>query len=118
MFYRNDSISADMEQLLQRIVNLMPKENDPSLYTTDIEEYIDGKTTELPEPINCLPYRIKCIFYLLADYYFKTRDFAKSVKFYIMDLAICPTRFDSWAGLALSKTSKMETKLNSCGQLE
>lgn len=107
-----------MEQLLQRIINLMPKENDIHSQITPIEDFIDGKSTELPEAVNCLPYRINCIFYLLADYYFKTRDFVKSIKYYIMDLATCPMRFDAWAGLALSKTSKMETKLNSCGQLE
>lgn len=103
-----------MEQLLQRILNLIPIDIDPNSHASAIKDYIDGTTNDLPQPYVLLPYRISCIYYLLADHYFKNRDFSKSVKYYMLDLTICPNRLDSWAGLALSKASKLETKLNSC----
>lgn len=103
-----------MEQLLQRIVALIPPEIDPSLHCVDMEKFINGDMNELPTSLNILPYRANTIYYLLADYYFKNRDFVKSVKYYVPDLSNCPTRFDSWAGLALALASLLETKLNSC----
>lgn len=99
---------------MQRIVVLMPAQIDPSLHCTDMEKFIGGQLNELPKALNILPYRTNSIYYLLADYYFKNRDFAKSVNYYVPDLSNCPTRFDAWAGLALSKASLLETKLNSC----
>lgn len=118
LFPRGDSISADMEQLLLKILPLIPREIDPNSSTGPIREFIAGKTCELPPRFDLLPQRISCIFYLLADYYFKSRDFSKTLRYYVLDLACEPTRFDSWAGLALSKASKLETKLNSCTPLE
>lgn len=103
-----------MEQLLQKIIVLIPEDIDPSKHSDEMEKFISGEITKLPEALNILPYRINSIYYLLADHYFKNRDFSKSVKYYILDLSNCPTRFDAWAGLALSKASIMETKLNSC----
>lgn len=103
-----------MEQLLQRIIALIPSEIDPSTKDNEIEKFIGGQLTELPKGLDILPYRVQPLFYLLADYYFKNRDFAKSVKYYVLDLNNYPIRFDSWAGLALSKASLLETKLNSC----
>lgn len=115
--YRNNSITADMEQLLQRIVALIPAEIDP--LTVHIQDFITGSSTELPDTAtsvttDILPVRMQCIHYLLADHYFKNRDLVKSVKYYVLDLALCPQRFDAWAGLALSKASVLETKLNAC----
>lgn len=103
-----------MEQLLQRIIALIPPEIDPSTRSNEIEKFIAGQLSELPKGYDIIPYRVQPIFYLLADYYFKNRDFTKSVKYYILDLNNYPIRFDSWAGLALSKASLLETKLNSC----
>lgn len=117
MIFRNDSITSEMEQLLQRIVALTPPEIDPSLHCMDMEKFISGESEDLPKPLNILPYRTNSIYYLLADFYFKNRDFVKSVKYYVPDLSNCPTRFDSWAGLALSKATLLETKMNSCDAL-
>lgn len=103
-----------MEQLLQRIIVLMPSDIDPSSRSNEIEKFISGQLSELPNALNIVPYRVQSIFYLLADYYFKNRDFSKSVKYYVLDLNNYTIRFDSWAGLALSKASLLETKLNSC----
>lgn len=103
-----------MEQLLTKIVALIPKHLDPSAHTTEIRNYFSGQRNDLPDPINILPLRISCIYYLLADFFFKNSDFSKSIHYFILDLTLNPTRFDSWAGLALSKATKLETKLNSC----
>lgn len=106
-----------MEQLLQRVVALVPPKIDPSLKTEEICKFIAGQSKELPKSLDILPYRMQNIFYLLADYYFKNRDLTKSVKYYISDLANFSDRFDSWAGLALSKASILETKLNTCDEI-
>lgn len=101
-----------MEIFLQKIIGLIPKHLDVSTHIEPIRNYINGSTQELPDPLSILPTRIMNIYYLLADYNFKNRDFSKATKFYVMDLTLKPNRFDSWAGLALSKASKIETKLN------
>ncbi|XP_050089319.1 calcineurin-binding protein cabin-1-like [Anopheles aquasalis] len=111
--YKLESISADMEALLQRIIALIPTEIDVTKLSLPISEFIDGKGNTLPDAANVLQSEIKPIFYLLADYYFKSRDFTRAIKYYVMDLALEPTRFDSWAGISLSKASRVETKLNS-----
>lgn len=108
-----------MEQLLQRIVALIPVEIDPAALTAPIQDFITGTLAELSETTptpsaETLPRCMLCIHYLLADHYFKNRDLVKSVKYYILDLALSPRRFDAWAGLALSKASVLETKLNAC----
>ncbi|XP_052866977.1 calcineurin-binding protein cabin-1-like [Anopheles cruzii] len=111
--YKLESISADMEALLQRIILLIPSEIDIVKLSRPISEFIDGKGNTLPDAANVLESEIKPIFYLLADYYFKSRDFTRAIKYYVMDLALEPSRFDSWAGISLSKASRVETKLNS-----
>ncbi|XP_053960915.1 calcineurin-binding protein cabin-1-like isoform X1 [Anastrepha ludens] len=111
--YKLESITADLEQFFLKIVALMPPELDPTPATTKILEFIKGNDYGSLEPAHTsLPCRVHCIFYLLADYYFKNRDFSKAIKYYTLDLTISPTRFDSWAGMALSKASKIETRLN------
>lgn len=103
-----------MEQLLNKIIALIPREYDHSSYAEEIKNFISGTRSNLPDDVHIIPYKISCIYYLLGDYYFKSRDFLKTIKFYILDLTLNNSRFDSWAGIALSKATKMETKLNSC----
>lgn len=102
---------------MQRIVALIPSEIDPNVKINNICKFIGGQMKDLPKGLDLLPYRVQNIFYLLADHYFKNRDLTKSVKYYILDLANFPERFDSWAGLALSKASLLETKLNTCDEI-
>ncbi|XP_055599565.1 calcineurin-binding protein cabin-1-like isoform X2 [Uranotaenia lowii] len=112
--YKIDSISADMEALFQNMLILMPESCDISNYTNPIMRFINGEqSTLIPKAVNILNFKIRPIYYLLADYYFKSRDFGKAIHYYVMDLTIESTRFDSWAGVALSKASKCETTLNS-----
>lgn len=106
-----------MEQLLQRVIALVPQEIDPNLKSNEMNKFIAGQTPDLPGGLDALPYRVQNIYYLLADHYFKNRDLSKSVKYFVLDLTNCPLRFDSWAGLALSKASLLETKLNTCDEV-
>lgn len=112
--FKRDSITTEMEQLLQRIIAIIPTEIDPSTRCELMEKFISGELGELPKPLDILPYHINSIYYLLADFYFKNKEFSKALKYYISDLSNLPTRFDAWAGLALSKAHLMGTKLNSC----
>lgn len=102
---------------MQRIIVLIPSDIDPNIKIDSISKFIAGQDKDLPKGLDLLPYRVQNIFYLVADHYFKNRDFTKSVKYYIPDLANFPERFDSWAGLALSKASLLETKLNTCDEI-
>lgn len=112
--FKRDSITTEMEQLLQHIIEIIPKEIDPSTRSEPMKKFISGEISELPKALDILPYRINTIFYLLADYYFKNKEFSKALDYYISDLSNMPTRFDGWAGLALSKAHLMGTELNSC----
>lgn len=111
---RVDSISVDMEQLLQKILPLVPAHLDLSAGTAAVKEFIRGKVEKLAEiqPPAEFPHRIASIYYLIADYHFKNRDFTKPTKYYVLDLALHPWRFDSWAGLALCKATMAETRIN------
>lgn len=115
--FKRDSITAEMEQLLQRIIAIIPPEIDPSTRIESIEKFIAGELNELPNSLDILPFHINSIFYLLADYYFKNNEFSKALKYYICDLSNLPSRFDAWAGLSLSKADLMSTELNSCTTL-
>lgn len=79
-----------------------------------MEKFIRGELNELPNELNILPFKVRSIFYLLADFYFKNKEISKALKYYIADLSNRPTRFHAWAGLALSKADLMGTKLSSC----
>lgn len=112
--FKRESITTEMEQLLQRIITIIPTDIDPSTRCEAMEKFIAGQTTELPKALEILPYHINSIYYLLADYYFKNKEFSKALKYYVADLSNLPTRFDAWAGLALSKAHLMGTDLNLC----
>lgn len=111
--FKLQSISGEMEQLLSKIVGLIPKCLDITPFTIEIKNFISGTSKNLPKEINILPTKIATIYYLLADYYFKNQETAKAIKFYVSDLTMKPDRFDSWASLSLCKQSKLEMKLNS-----
>lgn len=110
--FKLQSISSEMEQLLHKIILLIPRCLDITPFTDDIRKFINGSTQTLPKEINILPAKIASIYYLLADHYFKNQETGKAIKFYICDLTMKPDRFDSWASLSLCKQSKLEMKLN------
>jgi len=37
---------------------------------------------------------------------------SKAIKHYMLDLCVCVDRFDSWAGMALARHSRLENKLS------
>lgn len=104
-----------METLLQQCISTMPIKYNIIGHTKPIEDFINRKTNSLPMLFNSdvLCFKMNWIYYLLADYYFKCRDFSKAIQYYEMDLTVDPTRFDSWAGISLSKASKCETMIGS-----
>lgn len=110
--FKLSSISSEMEQLLQKILSLIPKCLDITPFTGEIRNFIKGTATNLPKEMNILPARIASIYYLLADFYFKNQETGKAIKLYINDLTMKPDRFDSWASLSLCKQSKLEMRLN------
>lgn len=111
--YKLASINVEMEQLLQKILPLIPRCIDIAPFTGEIRKFINGSKPDLPKGTNILPAKIASIYYLLADFYFKNQETGKAIKFYINDLTMKPDRFDSWASLSLCKQSKLEMKLNS-----
>lgn len=112
--YKLGSITSETEQLLQRMLSLMPSNCDPQPYVSDVIAYIESKKENLPDANIPFPYKIRDIYYLLADYYLKNSETIKALKYYTYDIAISKHRFDSWAGIALARASVLETKLNSC----
>lgn len=102
-----------MEQLLLRILALVPPDFDPYVLVPKINEFISGQSETMPEPIK-FPDKVSVMYYLLGDYYLKLHDPIKGQKYFVLDLCINPTRLDTWADLALGMASQLETKLNHC----
>lgn len=99
---RQSAISQEMKDFFLKILRLIPEEKQPFRFCESIKSYISqGKPLNLEMPA-CEDSVTSTIFYLLADYSFKAKDFAKAKQFYIFDLALNVNRFDAWAGLALS----------------
>lgn len=111
--YKSISISAELEQLLQRIVNIVPKECDPQQTLLKVTEYIKGAAQEMPPPVE-FPEKTRAIYYLLGDYFFKQSETKRSYKYFLLDLCVNPQRIDTWTGLSLGIHSQLETKLNHC----
>ncbi|GBN00302.1 Calcineurin-binding protein cabin-1 [Araneus ventricosus] len=114
--YRTSTVSAELESLLKRISALVPPDEDPTNRVDNYTAYIEGVTEKCPEA----PFKdktvspvVKDLYYLLGDYYFKNKEFSKAIRFYLMDICINPDRQDSWAGMALSRSSQLDQKLNS-----
>ncbi|XP_076347198.1 calcineurin-binding protein cabin-1-like isoform X4 [Tachypleus tridentatus] len=113
--YKSSTISAECEILLRRISALVPPQEDPSNNVDKVVAYIEGGTDRYPSFHTDKPLGVvKDIYYLLGDYYFKNKEFGKAIRFYILDICVNSDRIDSWAGMALARSSQLEQKLNSC----
>ena len=111
------SISIDAEALLRRIVALIPDKVKVEKRKGIAMDFLTGKTSRLKGLKKCgkLPQEVKDLFYLLADFNFKSNsEMDKAIEFYAIDLSFNRERFDTWAALALAQGSKMDHKLNSC----
>lgn len=107
---RQSGITQETKEFLIKILNIIPDEEKPK-NTIMITNYI--KTNDCPlkpenKEINIIT---STIYYFLADYHFKAKDFAKAKYFYINDLSLNVNRFDSWAGLALTINYQLDQML-------
>ncbi len=74
-----------------------------------------GKLTDfVPKAAFAQMRRMPDLYFMLADFYLKNKEWNKSSRFYLLDSVVNPLRIDSWAGNALARTGALETKLNSC----
>ncbi|XP_077519504.1 calcineurin-binding protein cabin-1-like [Amblyomma americanum] len=114
--YKTSTVSSELEVLLKRIAALVPSEEDPSNMESSISAYIEGSVDTfpaLPDTSSFSPVVLQ-LYYLLGDYYFKNKEFAKAIRYYTCDTCLNPDRLDSWAGLALSRSAQLEQRINSC----
>ncbi|XP_056890296.1 calcineurin-binding protein cabin-1 isoform X5 [Takifugu flavidus] len=114
--YKTSTVSAELANLLRRFASIAPPSDTPKLTMEEVSAYIEGMTEKapcLPEGSAPPPPITDEIHYLLADYHFKNKEQSKAIKFYVNDICVCPTRFDSWAGMALARASRIQEKLNS-----
>lgn len=115
--YKINTVTGELENLLRRILTLVPTCNSPGPFVEKTIAYIDGLTDVLPanniENFAGVPI-VHDLFYLLGDYYFKYKEQSKAIRFYLLDLCVEPDRFDSWAGMALARSSQLEYRLNTC----
>ncbi|XP_056387142.1 calcineurin-binding protein cabin-1 isoform X2 [Hyla sarda] len=114
--YKTSTVSADLANHLKKMATIIPPSDKPKLSMDSLAAYIEGtssKVPQLPEGAEDAPEVLNELFYLLADYHFKNKEQSKAIKFYMHDICICPNRFDSWAGMALARASRIQDKLNS-----
>uniref|UniRef100_A0A670ZW54 Calcineurin-binding protein cabin-1 n=1 Tax=Pseudonaja textilis TaxID=8673 RepID=A0A670ZW54_PSETE len=114
--YKTSTVSADLANLLKKMATIVPQTDKPMLRLEEVSSYIEGTLTKvpaLPEGADFSPPVVTELYYLLADYHFKNKEQSKAIKFYMHDICICPKRFDSWAGMALARASRIQDKLNS-----
>ncbi|KAM8960713.1 calcineurin-binding protein cabin-1 [Pelodytes ibericus] len=114
--YKTSTVSADLANLLKKMATIVPNSDKPKLSMEIVSAYIEGTSTKvplLPEGAEVTPEVLSELYYLLADYHFKNKEQSKAIKFYMHDICICPNRFDSWAGMALARASRIQDKLNS-----
>ncbi|ODM96024.1 Calcineurin-binding protein cabin-1 [Orchesella cincta] len=107
------SIGAEVEALFQRLLEIVPLDLMPTDRQKEIQAGIDTceETSILSAPTP-FPKDLQHIYYLIGDYYFKSKEWSKAVTYYTWDLAVNPTRFDSWAAIALSLGETINTTLN------
>lgn len=109
---RKAGLTGELEQLFSEIVAIVPSEYDPRPLVAPINEYIE-KGENLIEVVNLEEDLVlKNIYYFLADYYFKNKEFSRAKQFYAYDLALNPSRFDSWAASALIRANEIDKALS------
>lgn len=109
---RKVGITGELEPVFKEIALAAPDDLNPSKHVKIIENFIDHG-----EPMSNLGDVVKNdvtkdIYYYLADYYFKNKDFAKAKEFYNYDLVLNTDRFDSWAASALIRANGIDKALS------
>ncbi|XP_049885527.1 calcineurin-binding protein cabin-1-like [Pectinophora gossypiella] len=110
-------LTADTENLFHRILALLPADCDPQKYVPEVEKYIKGVETKLPTIPPLMPYKMKDIYFLLGDYYFKKEEGKMAIKYNLLDVIVNRDRLESWAEISLAKAVNLERILNSCKNL-
>ena len=85
------SINMDTENLLRRIVSLVPDSVHVEKRKQVAMDYLTGKTKKMRKlsKLKTLPEEARDLFYLLADYVFKSNsDMENAIKYYAIDLTI------------------------------
>ncbi|CAG2166979.1 unnamed protein product [Oppiella nova] len=108
---RQTGITQDIEGLLLRVLELVPKHLQPNDKTDPIMKYIDSGDAIGGDVTTETTHITETIYYLLADYYFKNKEFNKARHFYVLDLTLNPNRFDSWAASALTRNFEVDQQL-------
>lgn len=109
---KTDSITLDTEALYTQLVKLVPEECRPDQQSKIIAKFLKeaNSSAELDvtyeKPVSH-PVTAD-LYYLLADYYFKNKEFKKAKFFFLQDLGMNPDRFDSWASYALIRSHQLE----------
>ena len=108
---KSNTVSSEIRDLLMQIIELIPAAHHPRAFTATLDEYLaDGKP--LPAARNFQQHQItQNIFYLVADFYFKNKEFDKAMSYYRLDVCVSHHRFDSWAAIALILTSAIEEQI-------
>lgn len=108
---RKVGITNELEPLFKEIASAVPPELNPSEHVKIIEDFInEGQPlVEIEQTKNDVT---KDLYYFLADYYFKNKDFSKAKQFYNYDLVINPDRFDSWAASGLIRANGIDKALS------
>lgn len=106
---RKVGITSELEGLFKEIVAAIPETFNSD--ASAIENYIEYG---LPIPDSKVESHdvTKDIYYYLADYYFKNKDFSKAMKYYHHDLALNRNRFDSWAASGLIRANAIDRALS------
>jgi len=108
-----NTISMEVQLLLRRIVAVVPQKEVEVISFDALQSYIDG-LSDIPtfSSENIKETQVQDLFYYLGDYYFKNKEFSKAIKFYMHDICMNPTRFESWAAMALGRGSRLEEKIS------
>ncbi|XP_067949405.1 calcineurin-binding protein cabin-1-like [Watersipora subatra] len=113
--YKSSTIPAELEGLFRKLVSEVPPEHAPDPKIVKVVDAFLNDLATLDDLDSLSPPSCSTLcseaYYLLADYYFKNKEPLKAIKHYIQDLYYKPDRFDSWAGMALAKSSKLESRL-------
>uniref|UniRef100_T1JBG2 Uncharacterized protein n=1 Tax=Strigamia maritima TaxID=126957 RepID=T1JBG2_STRMM len=118
--HKANTVSAEFENLLRRIKSLIKSQENDGSILPNVNAYIDATSDEFPRLPKDQPKRIPLVdelYYLLADYYFKTKEFSKAIRYYVTDISFNPQRMDSWAGMALARSSQLEQLIHSVGSV-
>lgn len=108
---RKVGITGELEAVFREIVQAVPDELSPVKDVKIVENFINHG--EQSENVSIKSHDVtKDIYYLLADYYFKNKDFKKAKEFYNYDLVLNPTRFDSWAASGLIRANGVDKALS------